>query len=50
MHDDFECFAGIDWATEAHQVCLVDRAGVILGEHHDAPRPEIWEKTSGHHT
>ncbi len=18
--------------------------------HHDAPRPEIWEKTSGHHT
>ncbi len=32
MNDDFECFAGIDWATEAHQVCLVDRAGVILGE------------------
>ena len=32
MHDDFECFAGIDWATESHQVCLVDRAGVILGE------------------
>ncbi|MEA3270133.1 MAG: IS110 family transposase [Pseudomonadota bacterium] len=32
MHDDFECFAGIDWATEAHQVCLVERAGVILGE------------------
>ena len=32
MQDDFECFAGIDWATEAHQVCLVDRAGVILGE------------------
>ncbi len=32
MHDDFECFAGIDWATEAHQVCLMDRAGVILGE------------------
>ncbi len=32
MHDDFECFAGIDWATEAHQVCLVDRAGVIFGE------------------
>ncbi len=32
MHDDFECFAGIDWATETHQVCLTDRAGVILGE------------------
>ncbi len=32
MHDDFECFAGIDWATEAHQVCLMDSAGVILGE------------------
>ena len=37
MHDDFECFAGIDWATEAHQVCLVDRAGVILGERSFAP-------------
>ena len=32
MHGDFECFAGIDWATEAHQVCLMDRAGVVLGE------------------
>ena len=32
MHDDFECFAGIDWATEAHQVCLLDPTGAILGE------------------
>ncbi len=32
MHDDFKCFAGIDWATEAHQVCLMDRVGAVLGE------------------
>ena len=32
MDDNFEWFAGIDWATEAHQVCLVDALGAILGE------------------
>ncbi len=32
MHDGFECFAGIDWATESHQLCLMSSAGVILGE------------------
>jgi len=27
-----EWFAGIDWASERHQVCLLDRAGKVLGE------------------
>jgi transposase len=25
-------FAGVDWASETHQVCIVDAAGQILGE------------------
>ena len=25
-------FAGIDWASQKHQVCLLDAAGKILGE------------------
>jgi len=25
-------FAGIDWASQKHQVCLLDAAGEILGE------------------
>lgn len=25
-------FVGIDWATEGHAVCVVDRQGVVLGE------------------
>ena len=29
---DLECFAGIDWGSETHQVCIVDRAGTVLGE------------------
>ncbi len=32
MDDDFQWFVGIDWATEAHQVCLTDGNGDILGE------------------
>ncbi len=32
MHDDFELFAGIDWATQSHQVCLIDHSGTILGQ------------------
>jgi transposase len=30
--DDPEWFVGIDWASESHQVCLLDRSGKILGE------------------
>lgn len=32
MSDHFDFFAGIDWASESHQVCLEDAAGTILGE------------------
>lgn len=32
MHDDFNVFAGIDWATQSHQVCLIDQSGLVLGQ------------------
>src|SRR6476469_8363327 len=32
MSDDARWFAGIDWASETHQVCLVDASGKIVGE------------------
>src|SRR5262247_1830391 len=30
--DDAQWFAGIDWASQAHRVCLVDAGGKIVGE------------------
>ncbi|MBV8413217.1 MAG: IS110 family transposase [Alphaproteobacteria bacterium] len=32
MTHDPQWFAGIDWASEAHQVCLVDINGKVVGE------------------
>jgi transposase len=32
MAEEVEWFAGIDWAGENHQVCLVDARGAIMGE------------------
>jgi transposase len=32
MTDDARWFVGIDWASETHQVCLVDVGGKIFGE------------------
>ncbi len=34
MTDGFEpvAYAGVDWATEKHDVCVVDRSGRVLGE------------------
>lgn len=32
MTDDARWFVGIDWASETHQVCLVDADGKIVGE------------------
>ena len=32
MTDDARWFVGIDWASETHQVCLVDAGGKIIGE------------------
>lgn len=32
MADEGEWFVGIDWASENHQVCLVDARGQCVGE------------------
>ena len=32
MHDPTERFGGVDWATDAHAVCVVDAEGVIVDE------------------
>jgi transposase len=33
MSDDRQWFAGVDWASEIHQVVLVDAHGTVAGEH-----------------
>ena len=30
--NNFAYFAGIDWGSEKHRVCLMDRSGTVLGE------------------
>ena len=32
MTDDARWFAGIDWASQAHQACLIDAGGKIISE------------------
>ena len=32
MTDDARWFAGIDWASQTHQVCLIDADGKMIGE------------------
>jgi len=32
MHTDFQYFAGIDWGSEKHRVCLMNAAGNVLAE------------------
>jgi hypothetical protein len=32
MSNNVRFYAGVDWATEADQVCLVDAGGRIIGE------------------
>jgi hypothetical protein len=32
MAEGVEWFVGIDWASQSHQVCLVDARGECLGE------------------
>ena len=32
MHDPTECFGGVDWATDAHAVCVVDGRGQVVVE------------------
>ncbi len=33
MADDLGWFAGVDWASETHQVTLLDALGTVIGEH-----------------
>lgn len=33
MSDDIRWFAGVDWASEIHQVVLMDAHGTVTGEH-----------------
>ena len=30
--ETFKWFAGVDWGSEKHQVCVLDAAGLIAGE------------------
>src|SRR5258707_6295478 len=32
MTDDARWFVGVDWASQAHQACLIDAGGKIIGE------------------
>ena len=32
MSEMFDWYVGIDWASEVHQVCLVDDRGTVRGE------------------
>ena len=32
MAEEIEWFVGIDWASQSHQVCLVNARGECLGE------------------
>jgi transposase len=32
MSDNVRFYAGVDWATEAHQVCLIDAGGKVIDE------------------
>jgi Transposase len=42
VDEEFLLFVGIDWATEAHQVCIVDRKLRVVGERIvDHNRPAI---------
>lgn len=40
MQNDFQHFVGIDWGSEKHRVCLMDRAGKIIEER--------WVEHNGH--
>jgi hypothetical protein len=32
MAEEVEWFVGVDWASQSHQVCLVDARGECLGK------------------
>ena len=33
MAEEIEWFVGIDWASQSHQVCLIDARGECLGRY-----------------
>ena len=35
-------FAGIDWGSEKHQVCLLDAAGKVVGSGHSGTAELVW--------
>src|ERR1700682_1673164 len=39
MAEEVEWFVGIDWASQSHQVCLVDARGECLGERASRGKP-----------
>ena len=45
--EELEYFAGVDWGSESHQVCVIDSAGTVLGEralrHGGAGLAELYE-------
>jgi transposase len=36
VDDEYRIYVGIDWATEAHQACVLDRTGRVLAERSSA--------------
>jgi hypothetical protein len=41
MAEEIEWFVGIDWASQSHQVCLIDAHGECLGADSGRSRPRI---------
>ena len=33
MSTEFDWFVGIDWATQAHEVCILDAGGTVVQRH-----------------
>ena len=47
MADDLGWFVGVDWASETHQVALLDAHGTVIGErafpHGGAGLGALWD-------
>ena len=37
MTADIEDYGGLDWGSQNHRACLVDRAGKVVGEYDVSP-------------
>jgi hypothetical protein len=48
----FRHYIGIDWATEAHRICLLDHNGRLCAKtgipHSGAGRRQLWEWLANH--